>query len=129
MRTPCILALACVLVGCSTASRESVDQGGSPPAVPWNGAVQLLREYLSDKPDLAQWAQGEPFYVGDWNGYVAKCKSEGLICSTRMNGWDTSGITVLVFRQPFLPIGGGREDFFTIDKTKTMYHVRGLVDR
>ena len=129
MRTSCILSLACVLVGCSTGSRESVDQGGSTPAIPRDKAVQLLMEYLTEKPDLAQWAQGEPFYVGDWNGYVAKCKTEGLIYSTGMSRWDTSGITVLVFRKPFLPIGGGREDFFTIDKAKKMYHVRGLIGR
>ena len=86
-------------------------------------------DYRLVNPDLGKWANGDPYYVGDWNGYVAKCNAEGLIHSGGMHGWDISGITVVVFRKPFLPIGGGREDFFTIDKTKKMYHVRGLVGR
>lgn len=129
MRKVCVWALACALMGCTARPRVSPVQNGPVSTIPRVEAVQLLQDYLKKNPDLGKWANGDPFYVGDWNGYVAKCKSEGLIHSGGVHGWDTSGITVVVFRRPFLPIGGGREDFFTIDKTKKIYHVRGLVGR
>ncbi len=129
MRKVYVWTLACALMGCTARPRVSPVQNGPVSTVPRVEAVQLLQDYLKKNPDLGKWANGDPFYVGDWNGYVAKCNSEGLIHSGGMHGWDISGITVVVFRKPFLPIGGGREDFFTIDKTKKMYHVRGLVGR
>jgi hypothetical protein len=118
-----------VLMGCAGEAGMSAGENGAVATIPRDEAMGLLRDYLGEHADLAAWAEGEPFYVGDWKGYLAKCESEGLVHSGGMSGWDTAGVTVVVFRKPFLPMGGGREDFFAIDEGKRMYHVRGLVGR
>lgn len=118
-----------VLMGC--AGEAGMSGGGNEAAVTIarDDALGLVYDYLGAHPELARWAEGDPFYVGDWDGYVATCESEGVVHSGGMSGWDTAGVTVVVFRKPFLPMGGGREDFFAIDIDGRVYHVRGLVGR
>ncbi|MHC4518364.1 MAG: hypothetical protein ACYTAS_07235 [Planctomycetota bacterium] len=126
---PFIAIVGFVVTGCAGGPRMSPAENRAAATLPQDEAMELLHDYLGENPDLAQWAEGEPFYVGDWHGYVVKCESEGLVHSGGMSGWDRPGVTVVVFRKPFLPIGGGREDFFAIDRSKRMYHVRGLIGR
>jgi hypothetical protein len=129
MRKLFIGIVGLALMGCAGEAGMSTGGSGAAAPIAEDEALGLVREYLGDHPDLARWAEGEPFYVGDWDGYVAACESEGLVHSGGMSGWDTAGVTIVVFRKPFLPMGGGREDFFAIDGERRVYHVRGLVGR
>ena len=129
MKLSFIWIVGVVLAGCASGPGMSARGNGAGATVAEDEALGLVREYLGDHPDLVRWAEGEPFYIGDWNGYVTQCESEGLVHSGGMSGWDTAGVTVVVFRKPFLPMGGGREDFFAIESDRRVYHVRGLVGR
>ena len=129
MKRSLIWIVGVVLAGCAGGPEMSGSRNGPGAPIGEDEALGLVRDYLGAHPELARWAEGEPFYVGDWDGYVAVCESKGLVHSGGMSGWDTAGVTVVVFRKPFLPMGGGREDFFTIDSERRVSHVRGLVGR
>jgi hypothetical protein len=128
MRALGILALISILAGCSSAPRRIGAEREATPPIVREEALAILEAHLAEHPELTQWAKDEPFYVGHWNGYVAMCEAEDLI-HAQMSGWREMDPIVIVFRKPFLPIGGGREDFFIIHADRSVYHIHGLAGR
>jgi len=126
---PLLVALAAAGCWPTTEPRPDAITGATP--LPRAEAVALAREVIEADAQLSQhrWLQREPFYVGSWKGYVELCDEKDLI-HTGGFGADVSGLTFVVYRTAFTPMGGGREDFFTVDPaTKKVSHIRGLAGR
>ena len=78
-------------------------------------AIGFARKLIESDDKLSgyYWLKGEPFYVGPWEGYIQICKEKNLVCTLGF-GAGTEGVVFVIFRLPFLPQGGGREDIFGI---------------
>lgn len=132
MRTLCAFPLLVALAaGCGPTAEPGPDAVTGATLLPRAEALPLVRAFIEADAQLSQhgWLRGEPFYVGPWQGYVELCDEKGLIHTGGFGG-DVSGLTFVVYRMAFTPMGGGREDFFTVDPaTKKVTHIRGLVGR
>ncbi len=126
-----VVFFALLSSGCDTPPSSSSPKPAKPQVelMTTSEALQLFQKFASADPNLKGWTQVEAFYVGPWKGYVDLCERQSLP-HTGGFGAETQGLAFIVFRTPFLPQGGGKEDFFIVNvTTKKVTYARGLRGR
>lgn len=104
-----LIALSLALSGCASAS--SAHSGISP-----DEAVQLVRQFEASQQVSYRYSDAAPFFVGSPDEYAKIVREENLISGYPSPERFSAAVIFVVFRQPFLPQGGGYEVVYLVDR-------------